>query len=244
MERTSWCRSNCSAARRSTDGRGYRRRSRSRSANADMARSTPCSRRWTSAKSTRARVTPRSPTSRSRPDSGRASGVTFSLPTCIARLGERRRWSSYRPSRRCRGPLISPRRGAYEPELRLGARASSDSGMLKLEINSGPGAGRTIDLVGATIIGREGADIAVEGDTEMSRRHACLRVEGGRVLVEDLGSTNGTYVGNQRITSPVWLDSDTELTLGLSRMTVRFAAPLPAPDAAAPTVLRGVDKTV
>lgn len=116
--------------------------------------------------------------------------------------------------------------------------------MLKLEINSGPGAGRTIDLVGATIIGREGADIAVEGDTEMSRRHACLRVEGGRVLVEDLGSTNGTYVGEDRITSPVWLDSDTELTLGLSRMTVRFAAPVPPPDAAARTVLRGVDKTV
>jgi EmrB/QacA subfamily drug resistance transporter len=116
--------------------------------------------------------------------------------------------------------------------------------MLKLEITSGPAAGTTVDLAGAMIVGREGPDVAVEGDTEMSRRHACLRVEGGRVLVEDLGSTNGTYVGDRRITTPVWLDSDTELTLGLSRMTVRFAAPIPAPDAAQPTRLRQVDATV
>jgi EmrB/QacA subfamily drug resistance transporter len=116
--------------------------------------------------------------------------------------------------------------------------------MCKLQINAGPAAGTTIELVGAMIIGREGADIAVEGDTEMSRRHARLRVEGGRVLVEDLGSTNGTYVGDRRITSPVWLDSDTELKLGLSRMMVRFAAPIPAPDAIAPTVLRQAQRTV
>jgi EmrB/QacA subfamily drug resistance transporter len=116
--------------------------------------------------------------------------------------------------------------------------------MFKLEINAGPAAGTTIELVGAMIIGRAGADIAVEGDTEMSRRHARLRVEGGRVLVEDLGSTNGTYVGDRRITSPVWLDSDTELRLGLSRMTVRFAAPILAPDAVQPTALRQVERTV
>jgi EmrB/QacA subfamily drug resistance transporter len=115
--------------------------------------------------------------------------------------------------------------------------------MFTLQINAGPAAGTTIELVGAMTIGRDGADIAVEGDTEMSRRHARLRIEGGRVLVEDLGSTNGTYVGDRRITSPVWLDSDTELTLGLSRMTVRFAAPILAP-ASPPTVLRPVERTV
>jgi EmrB/QacA subfamily drug resistance transporter len=116
--------------------------------------------------------------------------------------------------------------------------------MFKLQINAGPAAGTTIELVGAMIIGREGADIAVEGDTEMSRRHARLRVEGGRVLVEDLGSTNGTYVGDRRIASPVWLDSDTELKLGLSRMTVRFAAPILAPDADQRTALRQVEGTI
>jgi len=106
--------------------------------------------------------------------------------------------------------------------------------LFKLQINAGPAAGTTIELVGAMTIGREGADIAVEGDTEMSRRHARLRVEGGRVLVEDLGSTNGTYVGDRRITSPVWLDSDTELRLGLSLPKARrdyLAHPLTRPAA-------------
>ena len=115
--------------------------------------------------------------------------------------------------------------------------------MFKLQIDEGPAAGTTVELVGTMIIGREG-DVAVAGDTEMSRRHTRLRVEGSRVLVEDLGSTNGTYVGGERISSPVWLDSDTELKLGLSRMTVRVAAPVPAPDVLQATALRPVDRTV
>ncbi|MHB8693409.1 MAG: DHA2 family efflux MFS transporter permease subunit [Solirubrobacteraceae bacterium] len=116
--------------------------------------------------------------------------------------------------------------------------------MFKLQIDEGPAAGTTVELVGTMIIGREGADVAVAGDTEMSRRHTSIRVEGSRVLVEDLGSTNGTYVAGQRISSPVWLDSDTELKLGLSRMTVLFAAPVPAGDQLQSTALRPVDRTV
>ena len=102
--------------------------------------------------------------------------------------------------------------------------------MFKLQINEGPAAGTTIELVGTMIIGREGADIAVQGDTEMSRRHARLRVEGGRVLVEDLGSTNGTYVGDRRITEPgvAGLRHRAEAR-AQSRMTVRFAAPVLRP---------------
>ncbi len=116
--------------------------------------------------------------------------------------------------------------------------------MFTLHIHEGPAAGRTVELVGTMVIGREGADIDVQADTEMSRRHARLRVEGSRVLVEDLGSTNGTVVGDQRITGPVWLAADAELTLGLSRMTVRFPAPVPLGDSLQATALRPVDRTV
>jgi EmrB/QacA subfamily drug resistance transporter len=116
--------------------------------------------------------------------------------------------------------------------------------MIRLQIHEGPAAGRTVELAGTMIIGREGADVDVAGDTEMSRRHARLRVEGTRVLVEDLGSTNGTYVGGLRISGPVWLDADAELMLGLSRMTVRFAAAVPAGDVLQATALRPVDRTV
>jgi EmrB/QacA subfamily drug resistance transporter len=116
--------------------------------------------------------------------------------------------------------------------------------MFTLHIHEGPAAGRTVELVGTMVIGREGADIDLQADTEMSRRHARLRVEGSRVLVEDLGSTNGTEVGAQRITGPVWLDADAELTLGLSRMTLRFPAPVPPGDSLQATALRPVDGTV
>ena len=87
------------------------------------------------------------------------------------------------------------RLGAAFDELDLSARLTgmaNSARMFTLHIHEGPAAGRTVELVGTMVIGREGADIAVQADTEMSRRHARLRVEGSRVLVEDLGSTNGT----------------------------------------------------
>lgn len=46
---------------------------------------------------------------------------------------------------------------------------------------------------GRTIIGRSEGDITCPADAKMSRRHAEVRQEGGRVLVTDLQSTNGVY---------------------------------------------------
>jgi len=47
---------------------------------------------------------------------------------------------------------------------------------------------------GVNTVGRESADIVIQ-DPTISRRHAQVTVEEGRLLVEDLGSTNGTAVG-------------------------------------------------
>jgi len=43
-----------------------------------------------------------------------------------------------------------------------------------------------------------GTDIVVD-DSEVSRQHCALEVHGAKVLLVDLGSTNGTFVGGQRI---------------------------------------------
>ena len=48
------------------------------------------------------------------------------------------------------------------------------------------------------VIGREDADITIH-DSEVSRRHAEVRLAGAGLEIEDLGSTNGTFVNGERI---------------------------------------------
>src|SRR5580704_5885499 len=48
-------------------------------------------------------------------------------------------------------------------------------------------------------IGRDPKSDIVMADSRVSWRHGVLRVEGGQWLLEDIGSTNGTFVGLQRI---------------------------------------------
>lgn len=69
---------------------------------------------------------------------------------------------------------------------------------------------------GAMIVGREGAqvDLALDWDARISRRHAQLSVENGAVFVEDLGSKNGTWEGERRITSKVALAAARPVIIG------------------------------
>jgi pSer/pThr/pTyr-binding forkhead associated (FHA) protein len=47
-------------------------------------------------------------------------------------------------------------------------------------------------------LGRTGCDINLE-DADISRQHVLIRVQGTNALLEDLGSTNGTFVGTERV---------------------------------------------
>lgn len=63
-------------------------------------------------------------------------------------------------------------------------------------------------------------DIVVPAD-DISRRHAILWREGGHAFVQDVGSSNGTYVDGERLgTDPVQIRHGS--TLGLSSRTFRF----------------------
>jgi two-component system cell cycle response regulator len=67
---------------------------------------------------------------------------------------------------------------------------------------AGPNMGRKYELQGKTIaLGRDPASDIVIGSDSVSRRHARLTTEGGRRLVTDLQSTNGTYVNDQPVLS-------------------------------------------
>ena len=65
-----------------------------------------------------------------------------------------------------------------------------------------PLAGRVLPIEAGLTIGREGCDVVLP-DPEVSRRHAVMRVlDSGDVAIEDLGSTNGTWVNDERAEGP------------------------------------------
>jgi len=67
---------------------------------------------------------------------------------------------------------------------------------------------------GDNIVGREpDVDVRIDGPS-VSRRHARLRVIGDEVTIEDLGSTNGTFVGPRRISEIVPLKNGDEIRFG------------------------------
>jgi predicted component of type VI protein secretion system len=82
-------------------------------------------------------------------------------------------------------------------------------------MRSGPTPGVTFALDGDQItIGRDSTNGVAINDAEVSRRHARLNFQGGKYVLEDLGSTNGTFVNGQRLAGPVVLKPGDVVSLG------------------------------
>src|SRR3954463_1159159 len=93
---------------------------------------------------------------------------------------------------------------------------------LILEIVEGSEAGRQLPLDAVVDIGREPSlALHLDADTQVSRRHARISVQGGQVVAEDLGSTNGTYVNDQPISSPRALNPGDKVRVGLTVLELR-----------------------
>ena len=76
---------------------------------------------------------------------------------------------------------------------------------------------------GPVIVGRNpGADIVI-GAGYVSGRHARFTLMGQNLFIEDLGSTNGTFVNGQRIFEPTALRNKDVVTIGDVAIRVRFA---------------------
>jgi predicted component of type VI protein secretion system len=82
-------------------------------------------------------------------------------------------------------------------------------------MRSGPTPGATFALEGdQLLIGRDSSSAVAINDAEISRKHARLTFQGGKYVIEDLGSTNGTFVNGQRLVSAVVLKTGDVVSFG------------------------------
>jgi pSer/pThr/pTyr-binding forkhead associated (FHA) protein len=85
----------------------------------------------------------------------------------------------------------------------------------RLLISEGANAGVAVPLGTEPILLGRGADATVRLDDDyVSTRHARFVPHGDDWYVEDLGSTNGTYIGSQRITTPMVVSTGVQVRLG------------------------------
>ncbi len=65
-----------------------------------------------------------------------------------------------------------------------------------------------------TTIGRALENDIVITSKRVSREHACVRREGWRAILEDMGSTNGTFLNDERVLAPAELHDGDRITIG------------------------------
>ena len=112
----------------------------------------------------------------------------------------------------------------------------------RLRITGGNAAGTVIEVTGELAIGRSAeGEGTLGGDPELSRRHARIYAEpGGGLAVEDLGSTNGTFVNGQRVTGSQPLPPGATLRMGQTELVVEGDAAATEVGGAAPTAMGDV----
>jgi hypothetical protein len=108
-----------------------------------------------------------------------------------------------------------PQAPAAEDVTGLHAVASNGAGAPRLVVRSVPGhqPGMEYDIEEGATLGRGDVEIHLE-DPFASTRHARLTWQGGVVVLEDLGSTNGTYLNEELLHGPQPLHRGDTIRIG------------------------------
>lgn len=91
----------------------------------------------------------------------------------------------------------------------------------KAAVVEGDKKGKTFTLNEELIIGRGEKCRLVLDDTYVSTVHARIFANGERYMLEDLGSTNGTYLNRKRVTSPMELRRGDQVKIGKTVLEMR-----------------------
>ena len=91
-----------------------------------------------------------------------------------------------------------------------------------LQVVEGPLNGTTVELAASPILlGRAQEATLVLEDDYASGRHARLFPQGSRWFIEDLGSTNGTYLGDTQLTRAQPVEAGQKIRIGKTVMELR-----------------------
>ena len=125
-------------------------------------------------------------------------GARVEAPSRADRRAERRAEKARRPAKRPRGAPTH------------------------VAVVDGANAGETASLDDAPLLVGRGADAAIRLDDDyVSTRHARIASNGDQWFVEDLGSTNGTYLGVHRLTQPAALAVGSRFRIGKTTLELR-----------------------
>jgi pSer/pThr/pTyr-binding forkhead associated (FHA) protein len=92
----------------------------------------------------------------------------------------------------------------------------------RLLVTSGALAGTSLGLTDQQItVGRANDATLVLNDDYASSRHARLFPQNGQLIVEDLGSTNGTYLDRQKVTQPTPVPVGVPIRIGKTVLELR-----------------------
>ena len=127
------------------------------------------------------------------------------------------------PSRR-QARMPRQQRGTPPPKPARPARSSRPGRSVpqQLLVTAGALAGTSLGLADQQItIGRANDATLVLNDDYASTRHARLFPQDGQWIVEDLGSTNGTYLDRQKVTRPTPVPVGVPIRIGKTVLELR-----------------------
>ena len=114
-------------------------------------------------------------------------------------------------------PEPGPSRAAAPATARRTRKAPTKAAIVEGDSHRG----KSFDLGSELIVGRADKCHVVLDDSDVSQVHARLFARGDRYMVEDLGSTNGTYLNRRRVTSPVEIKRGDRVKIGKTVLEMR-----------------------